>query len=131
MENIIVDSRKEAEQMKQKQAELSYVNTKMAEEHKQNLEKDSKMTLLRQKFQVQWFYFMHSNKHPDILSGTYRFSGNVCNGNGKKVKIICIQSLEENNERLQDKNRTLDMEVNQLKEQSHKVKKEHETELKV
>ena len=52
MENIVVESRKEAEQMKQKQAELSNVNTKMAEEHKQNLEKDSKMTLLRQKFQV-------------------------------------------------------------------------------
>ena len=47
--------------MKQKQAELSNVNTKMAEEHKQNLEKDSKMTLLRQKFQVQ--YFIHIDEY--------------------------------------------------------------------
>ena len=51
--SILKESRKETEQQKVKQDELSNVNTKMQEEHKMNLEKDSKMSLLRQKFQVQ------------------------------------------------------------------------------
>ena len=40
--------------MKQRQVELSNVSTKMEEEHKLNLEKDSRMALLRQKFQVHF-----------------------------------------------------------------------------
>ena len=52
--NNFTESRKEAEHMKQRQVELSNVSTKMEEEHKLNLEKDSRMALLRQKFQVHF-----------------------------------------------------------------------------
>ena len=57
MTALFSENRKETEQMKLKHAELNNVSSKMEEEHKLNLEKDSKMALLRQKFPVGCLFF--------------------------------------------------------------------------
>ena len=49
----------------------------------------------------------------------------------KYADLQFLQSLEEKNERLQEKIKTLDMEIIQMKEERVKVDQQHQAEIKV